>query len=247
MTSTITGQTNAYFTDTNTVTGKIQAGIWQSTLKIIKEGLQGQGKGKGNEIFAVVQNEGADMKSTGKYEVYYSETGDPQKVGSAIFNANFKNDKKLKDGQKIDVKYNPENNGVYKFKVYLAGDEDHAVWSKAIEVTSIEDKKMKEVEEQEQQETEKQEKDVKEPEAVETETPLEQAKNNQNEKTAETPEEKPVEEPTRQESTKPVPEKKTAEQKKEEVTNEEKVQPNSSSTEQLAPVETENNEVKAGE
>ncbi|MFE8697314.1 amyloid fiber anchoring/assembly protein TapA [Cytobacillus sp. FJAT-53684] len=128
MSTAITGQTNAFFSDANEVNGTIAAGIWLSSLSIEQETLSG------NDISAQITNSGAEMKSTGTYEVYYIETGDPQN-GEKLFEGAFD---KLNENQKTDVKYTPEKNGVYKFKAYDENDVNHAVWSSVIAVTTLE-------------------------------------------------------------------------------------------------------------
>jgi len=229
MSTFITGQTNAYFTDSNTITGTIKAGTWQSTLKIINEGLQGQGTGQGNEIFAEVQNEGMEMQSSGMYEVYYSETGDPQLEGNRIFIDTFKNDKKLKDGQKIDVKFTPAKNGIYKFKVFLKDNKNNAIWSKSIVVTTKEDEQQVEEEQEKLVEPEKQKKEEKQTEvnenkAAKDEIIVEEKASEQETVEEGMPNELPVKETKNKDETPPeTTENQPAEHKAEEVTSKEPV------------------------
>ncbi|MGM0972349.1 MAG: amyloid fiber anchoring/assembly protein TapA [Bacillota bacterium] len=130
----IAGQTNAYFTDSEAITGEMKAGIWQSALKIDKTSIQ-----DGN-ISASITNVGADMESLGQYEVYYIETGDPQS-GLEVSNGTFQ---KLKTNDFAELKFSPQANGFYKFKVYLENEEGNAVWSDSIEVVTIETEELPE-------------------------------------------------------------------------------------------------------
>ncbi len=123
----ITGQTNAYFTDSETIPGEVKAGIWQSALKFDKTSIQ-----DGN-ISASITNVGADMESLGQYEVYYIETGDPQS-GLEVSNGTFQ---KLKTNDFAELNLSPQRNGFYKFKVFLENEEGNVVWSDSIELTSI--------------------------------------------------------------------------------------------------------------
>ncbi len=140
----ITGKTNASFSHTSTVSGVMQAGTWESQdnsgcsdnhghgdcskLKFTGERFDGQ------KIYVSLKNSGADMKTSGKYEIYFIEESNP-KNGSKIsetlpFKPIFKD-------QELLLSFTPTKSGFYMFKMI---DEDHPgkgvheLWSGKIEV-----------------------------------------------------------------------------------------------------------------
>nr|WP_268876012.1 amyloid fiber anchoring/assembly protein TapA [Neobacillus soli] len=140
----ITGQTNAFFTDTSTVTGVIQAGSWAivdvpscsenlgqgdcSKLKLTGERFDGK------NIYASIKNTGETMKTNGKYEVYFIEKGNPKNGSKVSVPLTFI---PITKGQEQEILFTPANSGFYSFKIF---DEDypgkgvHELWSGEIEV-----------------------------------------------------------------------------------------------------------------
>lgn len=144
--STITGQTGAYFSDSNSVSGTIKAGIWEtqensgcsddkthgdwdcSSLKFTNSKFDGQ------FIIATIKNTGSDMKASGKYEIYYSENENPKKGQKLSETISFK---ALKKGEEFTLTFTPELSGKYKFKAYQHKDHPGGgeLWSDEIIVS----------------------------------------------------------------------------------------------------------------
>jgi len=139
----LSGQTNAYFSDQDRVNGIIQAGEWETESSCAENGKHGDwdcsslkfigSKFDGEKISATIENTGEDMKSGGKYEIYYSEKGNPKQGERLVRTLTFK---ALKNGEKLELTFTPELNGVYMFKAYQ--HEDHPgggeLWSGEINV-----------------------------------------------------------------------------------------------------------------
>lgn len=140
----ITGQTSAYFNDTSNVTQVIQAGIWENiedTGCSENHGHEDCSKLKikgvsfdGSNIHATIKNTGVSMQTNGRYEIYFSERGNPKNGNKISETLTFK--PILKD-QEQDLVFTPAKSGYYMFKIF---DEDHPgkgvheLWSGKIEV-----------------------------------------------------------------------------------------------------------------
>ncbi|WP_368298759.1 amyloid fiber anchoring/assembly protein TapA [Cytobacillus firmus] len=257
MSATLTGQTNAYFSDRDTVTGTIQAGTWEteepgcskgekhgewdcSSLKFIGQKYDGQ------KIYATIQNTGSDMKTNGTYEIYYNEKGNPKEgksVGGVLTFA------PIKEGKIIEVSFTPQQSGSYMFKAYQHKDHPGNVelWSEEIKVSLESDETSTVEEEKTEQKAE-----------VTEETATEQGINKDEEtgkEAAEPTKDKPQEKPEQKPAGKPKEEPKE-EQKVEQPEGEEKPQekpieetkPEDTKAKSLeAPVNSEESTNEAGE
>jgi YqxM protein len=142
----MTGQTDAYFSDSNSVSGTIKAGIWEtqkkngcsngekhgdwdcSSLKFTSSEFDGQ------IIIATIQNTGSDMKAIGTYEIFYSEIENPKNGQKLSETISFK---ALKKGEEITLIFTPELSGKYMFKAYQHKDHPGGgeLWSDEIIVS----------------------------------------------------------------------------------------------------------------
>lgn len=142
----MTGQTDAYFSDSNSVSGTIKAGIWEtqkkngcsngekhgdwdcSSLKFTSSEFDGQ------NIIATIQNTGSDMKAIGTYEIFYSEIENPKNGQKLSETISFK---ALKKGEEITLIFTPELSGKYMFKAYQHKDHPGGgeLWSDEIIVS----------------------------------------------------------------------------------------------------------------
>lgn len=123
------GNTNAFFMDTEKLSTDMKAGIWQSSLVITSA------SGAGSSLSATVTNVGADMKTPGYYEVYYSNPEDSGETVSVMMG----NIPALMMNESTQLQYEAQENGVYQFKVYLEGEEGNAKWSGHFEVDAFEE------------------------------------------------------------------------------------------------------------
>ncbi|USK47034.1 amyloid fiber anchoring/assembly protein TapA [Cytobacillus oceanisediminis] len=227
MSATLTGQTNAYFSDRDTVTGTIQAGTWEteepgcskgekhgewdcSSLKFVGQKYDGQ------KIYATIQNTGSDMKTNGTYEIYYIEKGNPKKgkpVGEVLTFA------PIKEGKIIEVSFIPQQSGSYMFKAYQHKDHpgNGELWSEAITV-SIDAGETDNVEEEKtEQKADVTEETAKEQVSNKTEETGKEAAEPTKDKPQEKPEQKPAEEPKEEQKVEqPKVEEKPQEKPKEE-------------------------------
>ncbi|MDF2038085.1 amyloid fiber anchoring/assembly protein TapA [Cytobacillus oceanisediminis] len=253
MSATLTGQTNAYFSDRDTVTGTIQAGTWEteepgcsegekhgewdcSSLKFIGQKYDGQ------KIYATIQNTGSDMKSAGRYEIYYSEK-DNAKNGESIEGVIAFDP--IKEGQKVELSFIPQQSGSYMFKAYQHKDHpgNGELWSEEIIVT-LESGEASTVEEEKVE----QEADV-------TEEHAKEQVNNKTEETgkeaAEPTEDKPQENPEQNPEEKPKEEQKVeqpdVEEKPQEKPKEESKPEDTKAKASEAPVNSEESTNEAGE
>ncbi|MBM7585290.1 TasA anchoring/assembly protein [Bacillus pakistanensis] len=146
----ILGSTNAYFSDSDSGTGRIQAGTWEvdpppeeewdrSSLSFTGPILNNKGT-----ISSTIINNGSDMAGTVTYEVWWIERGNPkkgEKLADGIVPA-------LKSGQSTNLNYKTTKPGNYMFKAYQRpnhgdpnnkkgnGNEEGALWSESITVTA---------------------------------------------------------------------------------------------------------------
>lgn len=158
----ITGQTNAYYNDTESASTKIQAGIWVSALRINNISLEEA------MISLSFKNVGADMKEEGKtgiYEVYFSEDGSNEIL---IHTDDFE---PLDTNEETLISFSAGSNGIYKFKIFVVNEEIYAKWSEAVAVTVYEESELtgEAVEEEEQEEEQEQAGEVTIPEAKDEE------------------------------------------------------------------------------
>nr|WP_249315677.1 amyloid fiber anchoring/assembly protein TapA [Bacillus sp. FJAT-49711] len=152
----LAGETNAFFSNVKSLEGSIQAGTWETEDK---DGCSSNNHGDwdcsslefvsaqydGEVISAVIKNTGSDMQTTGSYEVYFKEKGNP-KEGIVVSNLTFK---PLKMGEQIALTFTPDRPGKYMFKAYQHKDHPGKgiLWSDAITV-KLTEKKLKSEEEQ---------------------------------------------------------------------------------------------------
>ncbi|MCU1807647.1 amyloid fiber anchoring/assembly protein TapA [Cytobacillus firmus] len=227
MSATLTGQTNAYFSDRDTVTGTIQAGTWEteepgcskgekhgewdcSSLKFIGQKYDGQ------KIYATIQNTGSDMKSNGTYEIYYNKNGDP-KIGKSV--GGVLTFDPIKEGKKIEVSFIPQQSGSYMFKAYQHKDHPGSgeLWSEEIKVTLESDEASNVEEEKTEQKADVTEETAKEQVNNKTEETGKEAAEPTKDKPQENPEQKPAEEPKEEQKVEqPEVEEKPQEEPKEE-------------------------------
>jgi TasA anchoring/assembly protein len=221
MSATLTGQTNAYFSDSDTVTGTIQAGTWETEEAGCSENGQhedwdcsslkfvGGEKYIDNKIFAYIKNTGSDMKTNGTYEIYYIEKGNPKNgkpVGDVLTFA------PIEEGLEIELSFTPTQSGTYMFKAYQHRDHpgQGELWSAEIKVDLKSDKAANAEEEKTEQQAEQSEETTNEQQlenkAEETskeavEIPVENPVQKPEEVIEEKPEEKPIEEQPKFEET----------------------------------------------
>lgn len=225
MSATLTGQTNAYFSDNDTVTGTIQAGTWETEEASCSENGQhgdwdcsslkfvGGEKYIDNKIFTHIKNTGSDMKTNGTYEIYYIEKGNPKNgkpVGDVLTFA------PIKEGLEIELSFTPTQSGTYMFKAYQHKDHpgQGELWSAEIKVDLKSNKAANTEEEKTEQQAEQSEETTNEQqlenkteetskEAVENpvENPVQKPEEVIEEKPEEKTEEKPIEEQPKVEET----------------------------------------------
>ncbi|MFC7371429.1 amyloid fiber anchoring/assembly protein TapA [Fictibacillus iocasae] len=136
----LTGSTNAYFNDTKTVTGSIEAGVWEEEKPPQNEGWDKSSLQFGNvsvdkctSISAEIQNRGNDMKGSVTYEVWFALKGNPkdgQKLAEGVIEA-------LKEKASSTLSFEPQENGIYKFKAYQRSGHPGKgeLWSEQLSVT----------------------------------------------------------------------------------------------------------------
>lgn len=250
--SSLTGETNAYFSDSNQIAGTIQAGTWEteedagcsengnhgnwdcSSLTFLESansyGIDGE------DIFATIKNDGSTMKSVGKYEIYFIEKGNP-KNGKKVSEGELTFDP-LKEGQEKRLTFKPTQTGIYMFKAYQ--HEDHPgkgeLWSKEIRfeiktenptTTEVQEEVKEKSNEANEEKPETPSDDVKKPNQ---EQPDKQSENINDESTQDV------------EATPPVEEKPKAEEQQQ--NSEQKVAPNSETQSEKSKVEKAQPQVK---
>ncbi|MCP3739746.1 amyloid fiber anchoring/assembly protein TapA [Rossellomorea sp. BNER] len=245
------GSTNAYFSDSDSGTGRIQAGTWEvdpppeeewdrSSLSFTGPVLNNEGT-----ISSTIINNGSDMAGTVAYEVWWIEKGNPkkgQKVADGIVPA-------LKSGLSTTLEYKTTKPGSYMFKAYQRpnhgdpnnnkdnnkgnGNTEGALWSESITVTAQAPAQKSETEKEAEQ---------KAPE-VKSSTPenKEETPKPPVQKTEPAPpapkEEAPKEEAPKEEASPPVEEQQTTQPPKKEV--EPKVEPKQQAIQESSQVEPE--------
>lgn len=123
------GNTNAFYMDSEKLATDIKAGIWQSSLVIT------DAQAAGSSLTATVTNVGADMKTPGYYEVYFSNPEDSGETVSVMVG----DIPALMMNESTQLQYEAQENGVYLFKVYLEGEEGNAKWSGQFNVDAFEE------------------------------------------------------------------------------------------------------------
>ncbi|WP_436376848.1 amyloid fiber anchoring/assembly protein TapA [Cytobacillus sp. BC1816] len=253
MSATLTGQTNAYFSDRDAVTGIIQAGTWEteepgcskgekhgewdcSSLKFIGQKYDGQ------KVYATIQNTGSDMKSAGRYEIYYSENDNAKKgesiAGVIAFDP-------IKESQKVELSFIPQKSGSYMFKAYQHKDHpgNGELWSEEIKVTLESGEASIVEEEKTEQKADVTEEAAKEQVSNKTEETGKEAAEPTKDKPQENPEQKPAEEPKEEEKV----EQSKVEEKPQEKPIEETKPEDSKVKASEAPVNSEKSTDEAGE
>jgi YqxM protein len=140
----LTGATGAYFNDTASVNGVIQAGTWsegwdKSSLTFVPS-KKPSTTNQCAPITVTVKNGGdRDMQGPVNYDVWWAEKGNPKdgvKVGVGEVRA-------LKSGESLTLSYLPTKNGNYKFKVMQRPGHpgQGELWSEEIAVTNCEETK----------------------------------------------------------------------------------------------------------
>lgn len=144
----LTGSTGAYFSDTASVNGVIQAGTWpegwdKSSLTFLPNNKQSTQKGKCIPINVTIKNGGdKDMQGPVNYEVWWAEKGNPKngvKVSGGEVRA-------LKSGESLNLSFTPDKNGLYMFKAYQRSGHpgQGELWSDEITVNCFKSKSTEE-------------------------------------------------------------------------------------------------------
>lgn len=148
--SYIVSGTGAYFTNENKEKQEIQAGTWwdQSNLVFTRKSTQKVKTCSPTEISVQIKNKGFSMIDSTKYEIYYSENGNPKDKGKKIDDSDGTIQPIKKDGTKT-ITFNADKNGSYRFKVFQRPgydndyDSTHKIWSETITVACIEEDEQK--------------------------------------------------------------------------------------------------------
>ncbi|WP_318243534.1 amyloid fiber anchoring/assembly protein TapA [Fictibacillus norfolkensis] len=116
----LTGNTGAYFNDTENVNGVIQVGTWpekwdKSSLLFLPNTKQLTNKNQCLPVKVTIKNGGdKDMHRSVNYEVWWAEKGNP-KDGMKISSGEVK---ALKSGESLVLSLTPTKNGIYKLKAF---------------------------------------------------------------------------------------------------------------------------------
>ncbi|MGD6960980.1 amyloid fiber anchoring/assembly protein TapA [Fictibacillus phosphorivorans] len=116
----LTGNTGAYFNDTESVNGIIQVGTWpekwdKSSLLFLPNTKQITNNNQCLPVKVTIKNGGdKDMQGSVNYEVWWAEKGNP-KDGMKISSGEVK---ALKSGESLVLSLTPTENGIYKFKAF---------------------------------------------------------------------------------------------------------------------------------
>ncbi|KAF0820627.1 hypothetical protein KIS4809_0154 [Bacillus sp. ZZV12-4809] len=257
MSATLTGQTNAYFSDRDTVTGTIQAGTWEteepgcskgkkhgdwdcSSLKFTSQ------KSDGQKIYATIQNTGSDMKTKGTYEIYYNEKGNPKNGKTVSKVLTFA---PIKEGKTIEVSFIPQESGSYMFKAYQHKDHPGKgeLWSEEIKVSLESDKASTVEEEKTEQKAEVTEETATEQGSNKAEETGKEAAEPTKGKPQEKPEQKPAGEPIEKPKDEQKIEQPKVEEKPQEKPKEESKPEDTKAKASEAPVNSEESTNEAGE
>ncbi|GAQ19189.1 YqxM protein [Oceanobacillus picturae] len=213
--------TGAYFVSSQENEQVIQAGTWWdgSELAFVGKPTVDEKACPAMNVSVELKNKGFSMTGTTTYEVFFSETGNPQKTGKKVASGEIKT---LEKGEKVSLTYTAEKEGFYVFKALqhpLYGEETEKpleVWSKKVNAKC----KEKKVKEESDKEVEQ-----KKDEDISTEDNKKEESNNTTD--------------DRQEKTKPETEKATVEEEKDTSSTEENIQETDASE-----AESEEQEVK---
>lgn len=169
--SYLTSQTGAYFNDRHTITGVIQAGIWEETggewdkssIEFFKKSPAGV---CGSPLIAAIRNHSNnDMAGTTQYEVYHAAAGNPkkgEKVGEGEVPV-------IKSNETFNLSYEASKSGNYMFKVYQRPGHpgNGELWSEEIKLVCKDAKSEPDVTPPTDEQTKKQEKAKPEEQKVE--------------------------------------------------------------------------------
>ncbi len=213
--------TGAYFVSSQENEQVIQAGTWWdgSELAFVGKPTVDEKACPAMNVSVELKNKGFSMTGTTTYEVFFSETGNPQKTGKKVASGEIKT---LEKGEKVSLTYTAEKEGFYVFKALqhpLYGEETEKpleVWSKKVNAKC----KEKKVKEESDKEVEQ-----KKDEDISTEDNKKEESNNTTD--------------DRQEKTKPETEKAPVEEEKDTSSTEENIQETDASE-----AESEEQEVK---
>ncbi|MGP4064533.1 amyloid fiber anchoring/assembly protein TapA [Oceanobacillus sp. M65] len=140
--------TGAYFVSSQESEQVIQAGTWWdgSELDFVGKPTVEEKACPQMNVSMELENKGFSMTDTTTYEVFYSETGNPQKTGKKVASGEIKT---LEKGETVSLSYKAEKEGFYVFKALqhpLYGEETEKpleVWSKKVNA-KCKEKKVKE-------------------------------------------------------------------------------------------------------
>ncbi|MFD1173678.1 amyloid fiber anchoring/assembly protein TapA [Oceanobacillus picturae] len=140
--------TGAYFVSSQENEQVIQAGTWWdgSELAFVGKPTVDEKACPAMNVSVELKNKGFSMTDTTTYEVFFSETGNPQKTGKKVASGEIKT---LEKGEKVSLSYTAEKEGFYVFKALqhpLYGEETEKpleVWSKKVNA-KCKEKKVKE-------------------------------------------------------------------------------------------------------
>ncbi|MUV38594.1 Protein ORF73 [Lentibacillus sp. JNUCC-1] len=133
--------TTAHFSSTTQISQQVATGtwsIWDGSDLAFTEVIDQAEVSCPAEITTVISNKGEGaMEDTSLYEVYYSETGNPQEDGAAVaLNAGEGIIDVLEAGEMAELTYETDQPGFYQFVIHQREDHprDAQVWSEKIEV-----------------------------------------------------------------------------------------------------------------
>ncbi len=215
--------TGAYFVSSQENEQVIQAGTWWdgSELAFVGKPTVDEKACPAMNVSVELKNKGFSMTDTTTYEVFFSETGNPQKTGKKVASGEIKT---LEKGEKVSLSYTAEKEGFYVFKALqhpLYGEETEKpleVWSKKVNA-KCKEKKVKE------------ESDKEVEQEIDEEVSTEDKKQEESKNTKDT-----------QEKTKPETEKAPVEEEKDTSSTEENKQ--ETDTSEATEAESEKQEVK---
>ncbi|AVQ99890.1 amyloid fiber anchoring/assembly protein TapA [Oceanobacillus iheyensis] len=140
--------TGAYFVSSQESEQVIQAGTWWdgSELAFVGKPTVEEKACPAMNVSVELKNKGFSMTDTTTYEVFFSETGNPQKTGKKVASGEINT---LEKGETVSLSYKAEKEGFYVFKALqhpLYGEETEKpleVWSKKVNA-KCKEKKVKE-------------------------------------------------------------------------------------------------------
>ncbi|MBU9722452.1 MULTISPECIES: amyloid fiber anchoring/assembly protein TapA [Bacillaceae] len=136
--SLLTSGTEAYYSNKNNTQVTISsAEYWWdgSDLDFTSKKTQNLKVCAPTYISVELKNRGEDMTSPTTFEVYYVESGNPSnKHGEKVYEGTIDH---LAAGERVELEYEAEENGFYKFKAYQLPDyegKNEEIWSEKVHV-----------------------------------------------------------------------------------------------------------------